>query len=93
MWKESVPVGRRKLFHQRIDFACGDRHDDPLDGADFCFGYLLFPGDAKVVFDSRLTLPGDRCRQSNDRRGAGVELIIVTNGVVEVAVGFMLLGI
>lgn len=86
----SAPVGLVEFFHQRIDLAGGDRHDDPLDGADFFFADLLLPGYAKVVLDSWSALPGHGGRQPDHRRSARVELPAVADGVVEVAVSIVL---
>lgn len=88
----SVPVGRAELFHQCVDFAGRDRHDDPLDGADLLFGNLLFPGHAKVVLDSWLALPGYGRGQTDHRHRAGIESFRLTDGIVKIAVGFMLFG-
>ena len=90
MWKESVPAGRGKLFHQGVDFACGDGHDDPLDGAYLLLGNLLSPGHAKVVLDSWLALSGHGGRQPDHRSRPRIEVFRVADGIVEVTVGFML---
>jgi hypothetical protein len=50
----------------------------------------LFLGHAKVVLDSWLALSGHGGGQSDYRRGAGIEVLFVADGVVEVAISFML---
>lgn len=92
MWEGSVPAGRVELFHQRVDLAGGNRHDNSLDGADLFFGYLLFPGHAKVVLDSWLALPGHGSGQPDHGRSTAIEVFGVAHRVVEIAVGFMLFG-
>ena len=89
---ESAPVGRGKLAHKGVYFAGGNRHDKPLDGANLFVCDLLLLGHAKVVLDSWLALPGYRRSQSDHRRGAGIEMLLVADGIVEIAVGFMLFG-
>ena len=84
------PGKGRELAHQGVDLAGRDRHDDPLDGADLSGCNFLLPGHAKVVLDSWLALPGHGRGQSDHRRGAGIEVLRVTDGIVEVAVGFVL---
>ena len=71
--EKSVP-GRREFFHQGIDFARGDSHDDALDGSDLLFGDFLFPGHAKVVLDSWPALPGHCRRKANHRNGTSLQL-------------------
>jgi len=86
-------LGRRGgVAHHDVDLAGGNSHDDPLDGADFFVCNLLFPGHAKVVFDSWLAFPGHGGSQPYHRCGARIELLFVANRVVEIAVGFMLFG-
>jgi hypothetical protein len=87
---ESVPVGRGKLFHQGVDLAGGDCHDNPLNGADFFFCNVLLPGHAKVVLDSWLALSGHGSGQPNHRSGSSIKVLVVTDGVVEITVSFML---
>ena len=84
--------GGGEFAHQGIDLAGGDRHNNSLDGADFFVRDVLFLGHAKVVLDSWLALPGYRRSQSDHRRGAGIEMLLVADGIVEIAVGFMLFG-
>ncbi len=84
--------GGCEFAHQGIDLAGGNRHDDPLDGADFFVRDVLFPGHAKVVLDSWLTFPGQGRSQSDHCRGAGIEMFLVADDIVEIAVGFMLFG-
>ena len=85
--------GRRgDVAHHDVDLACGNSHDNPLDGAYFFVCNLLFPGHAKVVFDSWLAFPGHGGSQAYHCCGAGIEMFFVTNRVVEIAVGFVLFG-
>lgn len=86
-------MGRGSSFaHHDIDFAGGNRHDDALDGTDLLFCNLLFPGYAKVVIDSWPTFSSHGGSQADHRRFAAVEILFVANGIVEVAVSFMLFG-
>jgi hypothetical protein len=78
------------VAHHDIDLACGNSHDNPLDGADFFVCNLLFPGHAKVVFDSWLAFPGHGGSQAYHRCGTGIELFLVAHSVVEGAISFML---
>ncbi len=87
---KSAPRGGREVFHQRVDFAGGNSHDNALNRADLLFCDFLFPGNAKVVFDSWLTLSGHcRCQPDNCCR-AGVEMFCVSNSVIEITVCFVL---
>jgi hypothetical protein len=90
---KSVPGRGRKLFHQGIDFACRYRHDDTLNGPDFFVCDLLFPGNAKVVFDSWLTLSGYGRSQTDNCCRTGVKMFVLTNGIVEIAVCRMLIAV
>ena len=81
-----------EFAHQGIDLASRNRHNNSLDGADFFVRDVLCPGHAKVVLDSWLALPGYCRSQSDHRRGAGIEMFLVADGIVEIAVGFMLFG-
>jgi hypothetical protein len=84
-------LGRRGgVAHQDVDLAGGNSHDDPLDGADLFVCNLLFPGHAKVVFDSWLAFPGHGGSQPYHSCGASIEMLLVANRVVEIAVGFVL---
>jgi hypothetical protein len=44
------------------------------------------------MLDSWLAFPGHRRSQANHDRGPRVELLGTANGIIEVAIGFMLLG-
>jgi hypothetical protein len=81
-----------EIAHHNVDLAGGNSHDDPLDGADFFVCNLLFPGHAKVMLDSWLTLPGHGGSQPYHRCRTGIDVLFVANSVVEVTVGFMLFG-
>ena len=52
----------------------------------------MSPGHAKVVIDSRPTLPGHGGRQSDHRRNAVVEILPVAYEIIKFAVGLMLFG-
>ena len=82
--------GRVEFAHQSIDLASGNCHDNSLNGSDFFVRDVLFPGHAKVVLDSWLALPGYCRGQSDHRCGAGIKIFLVADGIVEIAVGFML---
>jgi hypothetical protein len=81
---------RCDFAHHGVDLAGGYGHDDPLDGADFFVRDVLFPGHAKVMFDSWLAFPGHRRGQADHGSGSRVEAIITANGIVKVAIGFVL---
>jgi hypothetical protein len=83
---------RERFAHHGVDLAGGNGHDDPLDGANFFVRDVVFPGHAKVMLDSWLAFPGHRRGQTDHDRGPCVELPGIANGIVEVAIGFMLLG-
>ena len=84
--------GGGEFAHQGIDLAGRDRHNNSLDGADFFVRDVLFLGHAKVVHDSWLALPGNCRSQSDHCRGTGIEMFLVADGIVEIAVGFMWFG-
>jgi len=88
----SVAGGGCKVAHQGIDLAGGHGHDQALDGADFLFVDALFPGDAKVVRDSWLALPGHGGGEADDGHGALIQKLLIAHGIVEGAIGFMLSG-
>jgi len=90
---ESVLRRGGELAHQGVDLAGRDRHDDPLDGADFPVCDFLCPGHAKVVRDSWLALPGHGRCQPDHCRGTGIEVFCVADGIVEIAVSFVLFGV
>ena len=86
----SVLGGGGEFAHQGIDFAGGNRHNNSLDGTDFFVRDFLCLGHAKVVFDSWLTFPGHGRSQSDHCRGTGIEMLLVADDIVEVAVGCVL---
>ncbi len=81
-----------EFAHQGIDLAGRDCHNNSLDGADFFVRDILCLGHAKVVLDSWLALPGYCRSESDHRRSAGVEVFLVADSIIEIAVGFMWFG-
>ena len=84
--------GRGDLAHHDVDLAGGNGHNDPLNCTNFVVRDVLCLGYAKVVLHSWLAFPGHGCSQTDHCCGAGIEMLFVTNAVVEVAVGFVLFG-